>query len=80
MTSRHIITRTKEHLSRNGHIKDHGKECGINGKMQFSLDIMDRTNLGIIFLNILEALHIREKKPILNTKDEYIGRTLRMRI
>ena len=82
MTTRHLITRTKEHLGKNGLIKKHGLECGVNvnGVEDLSLDILDRSNRGIVHLSILEALHIRETKPMLNTKDEYIGRTLRIRI
>ena len=45
---------------------------------KINVEILDKTNRNIVFLSILEAIHIREQKPSINTKDEYIGRTLRI--
>ena len=45
---------------------------------KINVEILDKTNRNIVFLSILEAIHIREEKPSINTKDEYIGRTLRI--
>ena len=69
MNTRNLITRIKEHFTRNGPSREHGKNCGSNGKTESSFDILDRTNREIVILSVLEALHIREVKPTLNTKD-----------
>ena len=45
---------------------------------KINVEILDKTNRNIVFLSILEAIHIREEKPSITTKDEYIGRTLRI--
>ena len=80
MTSRHLITRLKEHFLPDGVMTKHFKTC------QTSLDpftcgkILAKTNRNVLYLSILEALHIREEKPNLNVKDEFKGRLLRIRI
>ena len=80
MTSRHLITRLKEHFLPDGVMTKHLKTC------QTSLDpftcgkILAKTNRNVLYLSILEALHIREEKPNLNVKDEFKGRLLRIRI
>ena len=87
MTSRHLITRIKEHFYPNGVMTKHLQVCdGIflpgGGNMDpfTCAEILATTNKNIIYLSILEALYIREEKPNLNTKDEYKSRTLRIRI
>ena len=82
LTTRHLITRINEHRTRDGPIKEHGQECDTNDDEfvpKENFEILNRTNRGMLVLSILEALHIREIKPILNTRDEYRGRTLRVR-
>ena len=34
----------------------------------------------LFYLSVMEALYIREENPILNTKDEFKGRMLRIKI
>ena len=80
MTSRHLITRMKEHFYPNGVMTKHLRSCGARMNPSTCGQIIDKTNRNIVFLSILEALHIRETKPNLNTKDEYKGRLLRIRI
>ena len=40
------------------------------------VEILHRTSRGESYLLTLEALYIRERKPVLNTKDEYRRREL----
>ena len=61
---------TKHIKGCNGAIMDPNR-CG---------EILNKTQRNIVYLSILEALYIRELKPELNTKDEYVGRLLRIRI
>ena len=79
MTERHLCKRITEHFHAGGTLSKHIDECGVvfNGLEHTS--IIDTTNKGIIHLSILEALHIKEKSPILNTRDEYKSRKLRLR-
>ena len=79
-TTRHLITRLNEHFSKNGTMNEHVKQCGEELVPNECVAILVRTNRGIVHLSILEALHIREIKSSLNTKDEYKGRCLRIRI
>ena len=78
MTSRHLITRVKEHFSPNGVITKHLKVCdgmftpsGGNMDPYTCSEILATTSRSIVFLGILEALYIRDTKPHLNTKNEY---------
>ena len=80
MTSRHLITRMKEHFYPNCVMTTHLRSCGAKMNPSTCEQSIDKTNRNIVFLSILEALHIREMKPSLNTKDEYKGRLLRIRI
>ena len=61
-------------------MKEHCKECGSDCNSDTILNILDKTTRGIVVLSVLEALHIRELKPTLNTKDEFNGRLLRIRL
>ena len=76
-TSRHVITRFKEHSNqKNKPIKKHFDIC-IGAKLQTSdVRILAPSNRGMEQLLTLEALYIREIKPELNTKDEYRNREL----
>lgn len=65
-TSRHVITRLKEH-KRSGPFK----ECGVNLSMD-NVSVLCVTSRSSFHLMALEALMINEHKPpALNTKDEY---------
>ena len=73
-TSRHVITRLKEH-KRPGPVGNHFKEC----KVELSIDcvsILCVTSRSTFHLMALEALMINELEPVLNTKDEYRSRAL----
>ena len=79
LTSRHLITRVLEHFHPDGVMTKHEKECKVKLDPKQCSKILNETHRDIVYLSILEALHIREIKPKLNTKDEYIGRLLRIR-
>ena len=82
-TTRHTITRCSEHrrgVNANEAMKEHKKRCNTDLWEGTSVQVLDRTNRGLIFLSILEALHIRDHKPDLNVRDEFRGRTLRIKI
>ena len=78
-TSRHLQTRFKEHLQRDGPIKTHLSQCGstLTGT---DVEIIQSTSRGEGFLLTLEALHIRERQPSINTKDEYRSRELTIKL
>ena len=80
LTTRHLLTRKREHLRRNGIFGKHFLVCTRNNNKNVEVEILHKSHRGIMFLSILEALYIREQKPVLNTKDEYIHRPLRIRI
>ena len=75
-TDRHLMTRLYEHIHKAGPMKTH-----IDTKCKTTLtdedvDILHTTSRGENYLLTLEALYIRERKPVLNTKDEYRRREL----
>ena len=74
-TGRHMQTRLKEHLQRAGPVKDHLNQCNATLTDE-NVEILKSTSRGEGFLLTLEALHIRELKPSINTKDEYRSREL----
>ena len=87
MTTRHLITGIKEHFSPNGVMTKHltvfdsiFTHIGGNVDPYTCSEILATTSRNIVYLGILEALYIRDIKPNLNTKDEYKGRLLRIRI
>ena len=80
LTTRHLVTRANEHTRSSGVLGKHFKDCVVNTGKDIEMTILHRSNRGLMFLSILEALHIREHKPSLNKKDEYIHRPLRIRI
>ena len=79
-TTRHIKTRCSEHRSSNGTIKHHKGSCGNDIATEETTEILHRSTKGMVHLSILEALYIREIRPTLNTRDEFRGRLLRIRI
>ena len=67
----------KEH-SRSGPVAGHIEECG-----DITIDdveIIAQTSKSENHLMTLEALHIKNIKPSLNTKDEYKSRTLTIKL
>ena len=76
-TTRHLITRFKEHLQK-GPIRAHVQKGHEITNEQVS--ILNRTNSNDYVLMTLEALHIKTIKPNLNTKDEYKRRTLTIKL
>ena len=44
------------------------------------VDILQQSSRGENFVLTLEALHIRERKPTINTKDEYRSRELTIKL
>ena len=77
-TSRHTITRLKEHR-RSGPVGTHFKECGVELSMD-NVSILYTTSRSTFYLMALEALMINEHKPSTNTKDEYRSRALVIKI
>ena len=78
-TARLLKTRCSEHRSSTGTIRDHVKYCKNALATMETTEILHRTNRGPLYLSILEALYIREINPTLNTRDEFRGRSLRIR-
>ena len=74
-TCRHLQTRLKEHHQKAGPMKTHLAECSTSIPEE-NVKILHSTTRGESYLLTLEALHIREQKPALNTKDEYKSKEL----
>ena len=81
-TSRHVQQRVCEHLGKSGVIRGHINQClppPINTKnIDKHVNILAASNF-LTKLMTLEALFIKEVKPVLNTKDEYKSRTLTLK-
>ena len=78
-TTRHLQARFKEHQQRAGPMKQHLKDCDTT-LTEEDIDILHSSARGEAFLLTLEALHIRELKPTINTKDEWRSRELKMKL
>ena len=78
-TCRHMLTRFKEHTQKAGPMKTHLQQCGAT-LTEEHVEILQMTSRGEDFLLTLEALHIREHKPQINTKDEYRSRELTIKL
>ena len=74
-TSRHLITRFKEHQKPSSPVSKHMKWCGASYTFD-DATILASTSRGEVHLLILEALYIAELKPTINTKEEFRSRTL----
>lgn len=83
MTSRHFCTRINEHLQ-NGKAKspilEHTETCLKSSPTIENFKTLYKTHGDIKFLSVLEALFIREIEPTLNTKEEFLGRMLRIKV
>ena len=78
-TSRHLTTRFHEHRTKAGPIKTHVARCRTKLTSE-DINILQQTAKGEQFLLTLEALHIRERKPTINTKDEDRARELTIKV
>ena len=79
MTFRHLCTRVSEHFNRGGTMSRHIEECGLNFDPMTNTTILDSTKRNLKSLLILEALYIKELQPVINSRDEYRSRRLRLR-
>ena len=75
-TDRHMTTRLYEHVHKAGPMKTHITSVCDTTLTGENVDILHSTSRGENYLLTLEALYIRERKPTLNTKDEYRSREL----
>ena len=73
-TDHHMMTRLYENVHKAGPMKTH-IETKCNTTLT-DVEILHCTSRGESYLLTLEALYIRERKPVLNTKDEYRRREL----
>jgi len=78
-TSRHILTRFKEHNAPLQPVSKQFKRCGVELTFD-NIDILKSSARGEHHLLTLEALFIAEKKPTINTKDVSKRRTLTIRL
>ena len=62
-TGRHMQSRFKEHVSRAGPMRNHLIQCNAT-LTENDVDILQQTSRGEGFLLTLEALYIRECKPL----------------
>ena len=51
--------RANEHTRSTGVLGKHFKDCVVNTGKDIEMTILHRSNRGLMFLSILEALHIR---------------------
>ena len=72
-------SRFREHVNNQGPMKSHLTKCKAT-LTEDSVEILHSTSGGEGYLMTLEALHIRELKPSINTKDEYRSRTLTIKM
>ena len=76
-TGRHLQFRLKEHQLREGPVKIHYHRC-TETLTEEHIRILHMTTREENFLLALEALYIRERKPSINTRDEYRRRELKI--
>ena len=78
-TTRHLLTRIKEHRRIGTPVGNHFKGFGATLTINDVRVIVTSTKT-VYNLLTLESLYIRAIKPTINTKDEYKSRTLVIRI
>ena len=78
-TSRHLITRMKEHNGKSKPVRRHFEACECEFTMD-DVEIIKSTSKSVYHLMTLEALLIRSIKPIINTRNEYKRITLSLKI
>ena len=69
----------REHIQRAGPMKSHLFQCSTTITEENG-NILKPSSRGEHYLLTLEALHIRELKPQINTKDEYKSRELMIKL
>ena len=78
-TIRHLKIRVKEHARKEKEPKKKHYNLCKESITQDNFKILYKTQRGNNYLIAIEALFIREKKPNLNTKDEFRDRKLRLK-
>ena len=79
-TTRHLKTRISEHRTQKKKtMAKHLKECQTTITYD-NVEILASTSRGQNYLEILEALYIRQHNPQINTKDEYRSRELTIKL
>ena len=78
-TRRHLRFRVREHIQRAVPMKYHLSPCSTTITEE-NVDILKTSSRGEYNLSTLEALHIRELRPQINTKDEYKSRELMIQL
>ena len=78
-TTRHLQTRVKEHIQKQGPMNTHLELCDTT-LVDDSVEILQATARGENYLLTLEALHIKEVKPAINTKEEWKSRELKIKL
>ena len=74
-TGRHLQIRLREHILRPGPMMTHLNKCSTTIAEEH-VRILHTTTRDEKYLLALEALYIRERKPSINTRDEYRSREL----
>ena len=78
-TGRHLQTRLREHSHSKGPVKEHMTKCETDWSEK-DVSVLSATSQGEVHLLTLEALWIREIKPVINTKDEFRSRELTIKL
>ena len=78
-TTRHLQTRVKEHIQKKGPMKTHLGLCSTT-LVDDNIEILQASARGESYLLTLEALHIKEVKPTINTKEEWKSRELKIKL
>ena len=78
-TFRHLTTRFTEHCNKKKPVGAHFTHCIGTKPHLDDIKILDHTTKGTDFLETLEALHINEHCPEINTREEYRSRTLTLK-
>ena len=78
-TIRHLQARIAEHRNRGTPVGEHFYNCIGDKPCWDDVKILCTTTRSVAFLLALEALHINEKNPMLNTRDDFRNRTLTLR-
>ena len=81
-TDRHLLKRFKEHCQPSQPFGKHIRLCGASPIFEDKTDVsvVHVTNRSIPYLEALEALYIREIRPVINTKDEFRKRELTIKL
>ena len=77
-TARHVITRLGEHRRKSSPLGRHFGECAVK-TVEVTATVLDRyTNVNKLLT--MEALYIARTRPILNRREEYRSRDLRLKL